>query len=128
MLLETFNIVNNIRKDTKLIIAGSSHPNYPKYLEKFSLKNTSSTIIYKGYIPEKQLPEIISSSDVVILPYKTCTGTSGVVHLVSSFGIPIIATNHPEFRELLLEGCGLLLSNHDSKSLAIKINEHLFSN
>jgi len=47
---------------------------------------------------------------LIVLPYRTCTGTSGIVHLVANFGRPIIATRLPEFEELLHEGCGLILT------------------
>ena len=125
LLLETFKIINENRKDVKLVIAGCSHPNYPGYLEEYSLNNRNKNVYFKGYIPENDLPYLLSNSNVTVLPYYTCTGTSGVAHLASSYGTPMVATNLPEFQELESEGCGVLLSAHDPLSIALKINEIL---
>lgn len=53
---------------------------------------------------------MVMDAHLIVLPYRTCTGTSGIVHLVANFGRPIIATRLPEFEELLHEGCGLILT------------------
>ena len=74
-----------------------------------------------GYIPENELSIFLNDIDLVVLPYHTCTGTSGVVHLAISYGIPIVSTDLPEFRELIEEGCMILLSKHDPQFLAEKI-------
>ena len=125
LVLDSFKITNKRRKNTRLIIAGISHPNYPGYLEKYRFENNSNNISYRGYIPEGKLASLFEEADVVILPYYTCTGTSGVAHLASSFGTPIIATELPEIRELVNEGCGVLLSPHDSIALSKRIENVL---
>lgn len=86
------------RKGVKLVIARSSHPNYPNFLDKYKSENCLPCVQFTGYVPESQLPSLLEKVDVVVLPYFTCTGTSGVAHLVSSYGVPIIATDLPEFR------------------------------
>lgn len=121
LLLNTYKLINDSRKNTELIIAGASHPNYPGYLEHFISENTNSSVTFKGYIPEGELPSLFADVDLAVLPYHTCTGTSGVAHLASSFGTPIIATNLPEFQELVAEGCGALLCAHNPQSIANKI-------
>jgi len=122
LVLETFKIVHGKIPNTNLVIAGASHPNYPGYLEKYRAKTKSYDISFRGYIPEEQLSSLFEEADIVVLPYSTCTGTSGVAHLASSFGTPIIATELPEFQELSAEGCGLILSSHDPVAFAERIN------
>jgi glycosyltransferase involved in cell wall biosynthesis len=121
LLLEAFRRLNRKRKGVKLIIAGASHPNYPGFLEKLRFGNSWRNVEFIGYVPNDQLLPLFEKVSAVILPYHTCTGTSGIAHLASSYGVPIIATDLPEFRELASEGCGMILSLHDPDSLAEKI-------
>ena len=125
LLISGFKLLKQRRGEVKLIIAGSSHPNYPEFLSKYEQNFSSKDLHFVGYIPEKKLSGLFQDVDAVVLPYYTCTGTSGVAHLASSFGTPIIATNLPEFRELIREGAGILLSHHHPKALAEKMEEVL---
>jgi glycosyltransferase involved in cell wall biosynthesis len=123
LLFDAFNILERKNRGLKLIIAGASHPNYPNYLDKY--KKDTNNVSFTGYIPENQLQAIFEQTNAVILPYLTCTGTSGIAHLASSYGTPMVTTDLPEFRELAKEGCGLLISAHNPKALAEKIEEIL---
>lgn len=120
LLFEAFQILRRKRKDVKLIVAGSSHPNYPGFLDKYKI-NSSSAVEFTGYIPEEQIPDLFEKSSVVVLPYHTCTGTSGVAHLAASYGVPMVATDLPEFHELVAEGCGIVLSPHNPQLFAEKV-------
>jgi len=120
LLFNAFEMLRKKRHNIKLIIAGASHPNYPDFLRKYEFKKPDA-VDFVGYIPDHQLSSLFEKTDLVVLPYFTCTGTSGVAHLVSSYGLPIIATNLPEFRELAKEGCGIILSEHDPDKFAEKI-------
>lgn len=122
LLFDTFRILDEKKRGLKLIFAGEAHPNYPNYIDKYQKQNHEN-LLFTGYVPEDQLQALFEKANAVILPYRTCTGTSGVVHLASSFGTPIIATDLPEFRELAKEGCGLLISEHCSSSMAQKIEQ-----
>ena len=46
---------------------------------------------------------------LVVLPYLTATGTSGVFHLACGFGKAIVASDLPEIKELLKEGASAML-------------------
>ena len=105
----------------RLLIAGGSHPNFPGVLEEYRARCRDPNIRFLGFVPDEELPRVFEMADVVVLPYATCTGTSGVAHLASSFGKPIVATDLPEFRELVGEGCGIILAKHDPKDFAKKI-------
>jgi glycosyltransferase involved in cell wall biosynthesis len=123
LLLDTFKILEKKKRGLKLIFAGTSHPNYPGYLKDFKTQNSFKNVLFTGYVPENQLQPLFEKANAVILPYSTCTGTSGVAHLASSYGTPIVATDLPEFRELAAEGCGLLISAHCAKAFAEKIEQ-----
>ncbi|MFX0136688.1 MAG: glycosyltransferase, partial [Candidatus Hodarchaeota archaeon] len=120
LLFNAFNILRKRRQNVNLIIAGTSHPNYPGFLKNYEIDKPNA-VDFVGHIPDNELYSLFKKIDLVILPYYTCTGTSGVAHLVSSYGLPIIATNLPEFRELSKEGCGIILSPHDPNELVKKI-------
>jgi glycosyltransferase involved in cell wall biosynthesis len=122
LLLDSFKILEAKKRGLKLIFAGEAHPNYPHYLDKYQTKSQEN-LIFTGYVPEDQLQSLFEKANAVILPYRTCTGTSGIVHLASSYGTPIITTDLPEFRELAKEGCGLLITKHCSQALAEKIEQ-----
>ncbi|MBE3138350.1 MAG: glycosyltransferase [Actinobacteria bacterium] len=123
LLLNAFKILEKKNRRLKLIFAGAAHPNYPKFLDKYKKTNSYENILFTGYVPEDQLQALFEKANAVILPYRICTGTSGIAHLASSYGTPIVATDLPEFRELAKEGCGLLISAHRPQALADKIEE-----
>jgi glycosyltransferase involved in cell wall biosynthesis len=127
LLFKTFEIVTTRKSTVRLVVAGASHPNYPHFLDSYRSRNSPSNVQFTGYIPEDELQSFFTHIDVVVLPYHTCTGTSGVAHLASSYGLPIVATDLPEFRELIEEGCKIMLSPHDPFALAKKI-EYVLDN
>jgi glycosyltransferase involved in cell wall biosynthesis len=127
LLYEAFNILSKRKSTIKLVVAGDSHPNYPNFLNIYKSRNDRLNIQFTGYIPEDQFSIFFKDIEVVVLPYHTCTGTSGVAHLACSYGIPIVATDLPEFHELIGEGCKIILSPHQPIALAEKI-EYVLDN
>ena len=121
LLFQAFEILNKRKSAIKLIVAGDSHPDYPNFLNMYKTKNEKTNVQFTGYVLEEEFLRFFKNIDLVVLPYHTCTGTSGVAHLASSYGIPIIATDLPEFRELIGEGCEMVLSQHNAIELAEKI-------
>jgi glycosyltransferase involved in cell wall biosynthesis len=108
LMIDVFSRVLNERKDVKLIVAGESHPNFPRYLDDFS-RNPPPKVEFVGYVDERQLPSLFERAFVVVLPYLAATGTSGVFHLACGYGKPIIASDLPEIRELVKEGASAIL-------------------
>ena len=86
-----------------MIVAGTSHPNFPEFLDEFA-KRSIPYVEYLGYVPEENIAQIFRMADVVVIPYFTTTGTSGVFHLACGYGRPIVASNLPEIRELVDDG------------------------
>lgn len=104
-------------KDTRLVVAGDSHPNFPNYLHDMK-KIAPRQVDFVGYVQEENLPKIFSVADVVVLPYSTATGTSGVFHIACSYGKPIVATSLPEIAELVNRGAyALLVPPRDEQAL-----------
>jgi glycosyltransferase involved in cell wall biosynthesis len=108
VMLKAFEELMRERDDIRLVIAGSSHPNFPGYLEEFA-KAGIPKVDFLGYVREEDLSRVFRMADVVVLPYFTATGTSGVFHLACGFGRSVVASDLPELRELVAEGASALL-------------------
>jgi len=93
----------------KLFLSTSPHPNFPETIHQLEVLRGVEGIEVLGYVPNHALPNYLARSIAVVLPYKTATGSSGVVHLVASLGIPVIATDLPDMRELRKRGAGIML-------------------
>lgn len=126
VLLRAFKEIKREKNDINLVIAGSDHPNFPGYLKSLK-RNAPSDVIFLGYVSDEDVPKIFETAGVVVLPYLTATGTSGVFHLACSYGKPIVASNLPEIREMIAEGAAALLvpvGDHNAlKEALIKILE-----
>jgi len=108
VMLEAFQELLKERDDIELVIAGNDHPNFPGYLESFRRKKLPR-VEFLGYVEEEEVPKVFEKATIVVLPYLTATGTSGVFHLACGFGKPIVASDLPEIRELIKEGASAIL-------------------
>jgi glycosyltransferase involved in cell wall biosynthesis len=108
IMLKAFEELMKERSDVKLVVAGSSHPNFPGYLDEF-VKTAIPKVTFLGYVHEEDLARVFGMADVVVLPYLTATGTSGVFHLACGYGKPVVSSDLPEIREMVAEGASALL-------------------
>jgi glycosyltransferase involved in cell wall biosynthesis len=108
VMFRAFEEINKERNDVKLVVAGDSHPNFPGYLDEL-IRVAPPQVDFLGYVQEKDLETLFGFADVVVLPYYTATGTSGVFHLACGYGKPIVASSLPEIKELVDEGASALL-------------------
>src|SRR5215472_4674036 len=102
MLIESFEdeILKRV-PNAKLIVAGSNNGNAPGYIESLRERyKDNPQVEFMGYIPEEQLSDLFSTSSVLVLPYTSATGASGVAHLAAQYGVPIVSSDIPDFREM----------------------------
>ncbi|MDT7858487.1 MAG: glycosyltransferase [Candidatus Aenigmarchaeota archaeon] len=130
LLIEVFNELKKKFKKIELIVAGGPHPNYPTYLttikEKYKLMKG---IKFLGYIPNRKLSSLFSSSSLIVLPYLVSTGTSGVVHLAVSYGKPIIVSKLPDIEATVREeGYKIIFVRKNDKVALRKAIERLLKN
>lgn len=83
--------VEMIRKRTgeniEIVIAGTDSPNTPGYLDAVKEKYSDvEQIRFTGYVAEEDVPRIFGESAVVVFPYTSTTGSSGVLHQAGSYG------------------------------------------
>lgn len=100
-LIEAFKKVSVEQKNVRLIIAGGNHPNTPGYVESVAKQVVADPHIeFTGYVSEDDVAKLFRGASLLVLPYTSAAGSSGVAHLACEFGLPIVASNLPEFRDM----------------------------
>ena len=110
LLLQAFELVAKRMPSAKLIVAGSNHPMTPGYVESVAKHyEGDDRIEFRGYVAEEDIPALFRESSVLVMPYSSATGSSGVAHLAAEYGLPIICADIPDFHEMADdEGLGIL--------------------
>lgn len=86
----------------KLTVSGGINNHFPSYEAKFKkLLEFYPGLVdkYLGYVKEKDILNIFLKSDLLILPYNTPGGISGVLEQGIFFDLRTIAIDFPEYRE-----------------------------
>lgn len=86
--------------DIEIVVAGTDNPNVPGYLE--SVKEQYKTVKqlrFTGYVEESDVPVLFKESAVVVFPYTSTTGSSGVLHQAGSYGKAVVM---PDLGDLAL--------------------------
>jgi glycosyltransferase involved in cell wall biosynthesis len=101
-LMEAFPAVLKKVPNAKLVIAGANHHTKPGYWEAIreSHKHLGSAIEFRGYVPEEAIPDLFSSSSIVVMPYDSATGSSGPAHQACEYGVPIVCADINDFRDM----------------------------
>jgi glycosyltransferase involved in cell wall biosynthesis len=111
-------------EDIEIVIAGTDSPNTPGYLEgvKEKYKNVKN-LTFTGYVEEEEVPVIFNDSSVVVFPYTSTTGSSGVLHQAGSYGKAVVLPDLGDLSILVKEEGyrGEFFDPTDSKSLASAI-------
>ncbi len=111
------------------IIAGQTHPKvlaqdgdvYRESLARRAVTNGVASRVHldNRYRDLDSLSELISSADVVVLPYDSKDqATSGVLVDAIAAGRPVIATDFPHALELLATGAGITVPHQDSAAMS----------
>ncbi|WP_111707428.1 glycosyltransferase [Lutibacter citreus] len=100
--------VKEIRKrtneDLEIVIAGTDSPNTPGYLNAVKEKYKDvPNIRFTGYVEEEDVPVIFNDSAVVVFPYTSTTGSSGVLHQAGSYGKAVVLPNLGDLAILVKE-------------------------
>ncbi|WP_372937957.1 glycosyltransferase [Seonamhaeicola sp.] len=86
--------------DLEVVIAGTDNPNVPGYLAKVQedYKHVPQ-VRFTGYVEEHEVPTLFNDSAVVVFPYTSTTGSSGVLHQAGSYGKAVVM---PDLGDLAL--------------------------
>lgn len=86
--------------DLEVVIAGTDNPNVPGYLAKVQADYKHvPQVRFTGYVEEHEVPTLFNESAVVVFPYTSTTGSSGVLHQAGSYGKAVIM---PDLGDLAL--------------------------
>jgi hypothetical protein len=101
LMMEAFDLLADRMPNAKLIVAGGDHPQahgYTNLIRQLCAENPR--VEFRGYIPEDELADLFQSSSVAVMPYSSSTGCSGVAHLACAYGVPIVCSDLPDFRQM----------------------------
>jgi glycosyltransferase involved in cell wall biosynthesis len=118
LLRSIFDELRAKYNDLNLRVVASPHPNIPESSEILQWFRGSPGIEVRGYVPEAELVGAFDDCQAVVLPYNASMGTSGVLHLANSFGVPAVTTELPEFREMQSEGAGIIVCSGRREMMA----------
>jgi glycosyltransferase involved in cell wall biosynthesis len=98
-LMAAFPAVLKQIPNARLIVAGGNHPAAAGYWESVrAAQPPGLPIEFRGYIPQKDVPELFRSSSVMVMPYGSSTGSSGPAHQACEYGVPIVCADIADFR------------------------------
>ena len=88
----------------EVIVAGTDSPNAAGYLQSVRKQYAHmNNVHYTGYVEEVDVPRIFSDAAVVVFPYTSTTGSSGVLHQAGSFGKAAVLPKIGDFAEVISE-------------------------
>lgn len=104
-LIEAFEILQKTSdQPLELVIAGSDSPNTPGYIADVQQRYAHVPHVrYTGYVAEEDVPRIFKESAVVVFPYNSTTGSSGVLHQAGSYGKAVALPHLGDFAELIAD-------------------------
>jgi glycosyltransferase involved in cell wall biosynthesis len=88
ILIEAVELIRmRTHEEIEIVIAGTDSPNTIGYLKAVQEKyNHVEKLRFTGYVEEEEVSSVFKESAVVVFPYTSTTGSSGVLHQAGSYG------------------------------------------
>jgi glycosyltransferase involved in cell wall biosynthesis len=129
MLIDAFKLLcDGSEQPLELVIAGTDSPNTPGYLDGLRRQHAElAGLRFTGYVAEADVPRIFGDAAVVVFPYTSTTGSSGVLHQAGNYGKAVVLPNLGDLAELITEEgyTGEFFEPDDTDSLATAIGRLL---
>ena len=116
MLVKAVQALRERGVTAELVLGGGPHPYFPNlYYDLVNKYRDHPYIHFTGYVPEEEIHTVFEQAAVVVLPYKTNAGASGVLNLCRSYGRPVIVSKEDGLVEQLRYegGSGLVFSSEE---------------
>ena len=72
----------------------------PGYVERVAAGCRDERVRFTGYVAEEAIAELYRTASLLVLPYSSATGASGVAHLACEYGLPMVSAGIPDFRSM----------------------------
>ena len=105
IMIEAIELIRRrTNQNLEIVIAGADSPNTPGYLESVKKKYAHvNQLCFTGYVEEETVPTIFEESAVVVFPYTSTTGSSGVLHQAGSYGKAVVLPELGDLSTLIKE-------------------------
>ncbi|MEP5545239.1 glycosyltransferase [Maribacter dokdonensis] len=105
IMIEAIELIRRrTNQNLEIVIAGTDSPNTPGYLESVKKKYAHvDQLCFTGYVEEETVPTIFEESAVVVFPYTSTTGSSGVLHQAGSYGKAVVLPELGDLSTLIKE-------------------------
>lgn len=105
--------------EAHLLIAGEFYEDRDLYDAAIAQSGASDRItLHAEYVPNDQVAQWFSASDVVVLPYRSATN-SGIVQIANNFLVPAIVTDVGSLSEVVLDDrTGFVISDSHPTTIA----------
>ncbi len=101
LLIDAFGEIVERFPLARLVIAGGDHPAAPGYVQQVAEKFGNHPYIrFTGYVEEEDVSELFGSASLMVMPYASAAGSSGVAHMACEYGLPIVCADISDFREM----------------------------
>ncbi|WP_083851075.1 glycosyltransferase [Halogranum rubrum] len=120
-VIEAFEQVKMSIPDAELVVAGDSHPGFPDHRETLEAEyGDRPGVEFLGYVEDDQMDDVWGNASAVVMPYRTCTGVSGVFQLAKSYGTAVVSSDVDGMRTSTVEtgGDAAFYDPGDTTSLA----------
>ena len=122
-LIEAFNNLKFEIGNLKLVIVGKKGWMYDQIFEKVKSFNLSQKVIFTDYVPDDELPALISGAKAYVLP-SLWEGFGIPVIETQACGVPVVVSNTSSLPEIVGES-GILVDPEDINSIAAGIKKAL---
>lgn len=105
MLLDALRILEGQGyDDLEAVIAGTDSPNAAGYLAGVQAQYADlPNVRFTGYVAEVDVPRIFGEAAVVVFPYTSTTGSSGVLHQAGSYAKAVVLPHIGDLAEIVTE-------------------------
>ena len=93
----------------------------PGYVEKVAASCPDDRVHFTGYVPEAAIAELYRAASLLVLPYSSATGASGVAHLACEYGLPLVSADIPDFRGLIARNKEFLADRKQCYAVQISV-------
>jgi len=93
--------------------------NYEREVRQILAQLPPGTVEFMGYVPYQEMPQQYAQADIAVFPSISVEGFGMVALEAMRCGLPVVASNRPGFRELVVHReTGLLVDPEDTDQLA----------